>query len=384
MASALAVVVVVATVAALAALDARRKRRAGVGCISRRCSNRRCPTLIVLDDIHLSGHVPSGLAAAARSAAQPPVLIALSYDSSAAGPELVKAVIQLDPGGARTWDLRRLPAEAGAEVVSRVVPDSDRDRLLDVATGADGHPRVLRTRLTEALEQVAEQRLRHAVRMAEQARQGLNPARSAVATEVLDFRNARAERIAAHADDLVASGGCPYKGLARYESADARYFVGRERLTAQLVARLAEDDLVVIVGASGSGKSAVARAGLLAALREGALPGSASWPHVVVIPGRDALVALRQSVDRATADTPLVVLIDQFEELFTACDQEMRTSFVAEVLALRRRGARVVLTLRADYYGHFASHPELSERTGPKTENRTPDHIVHARRLFRS
>src|SRR5690606_24196819 len=72
--------------------------------------------------------------------------------------------------------------------------------------------------------------------------------------------------------DVVA---CPYKGLAAFEAADAELFHGRERLVAELVARLVQADFLAVVGASGSGKSSVVRAGLLPALAQGVLPGSA-------------------------------------------------------------------------------------------------------------
>jgi len=67
---------------------------------------------------------------------------------------------------------------------------------------------------------------------------------------------------------------CPFKGLAPFEAADAEYFFGRERLVAEIIARLVGTPLLGIVGASGSGKSSVLRAGVLPALRAGVLPGS--------------------------------------------------------------------------------------------------------------
>jgi hypothetical protein len=83
------------------------------------------------------------------------------------------------------------------------------------------------------------------------------------------------------------AGRCPYKGLARFEAADADYFCGRERLVASLVARLAVERFVGVIGASGSGKSSRLRAGLLPALAAGALPGSERWPMVMIRPGND-------------------------------------------------------------------------------------------------
>ena len=65
----------------------------------------------------------------------------------------------------------------------------------------------------------------------------------------------------------------------------APWFAGRERITAELVARVAVDRALLLVGASGSGKSSLLRAGLLASLAAGALPGSASWVRIVLRPG---------------------------------------------------------------------------------------------------
>ena len=69
---------------------------------------------------------------------------------------------------------------------------------------------------------------------------------------------------------------CPFKGLAPFDESDAAYYFGRERLVAELVARLVGAPLLGVVGPSGSGKSSVVRAGLMPA-RGGVLPGSESW-----------------------------------------------------------------------------------------------------------
>src|SRR5262249_9982508 len=75
------------------------------------------------------------------------------------------------------------------------------------------------------------------------------------------------------ADSGVTAEGCPWRGLVSYDVDDAPWFAGRERLIAELVARLAGPRLVGVVGPSGSGKSSLVRAGLLAALASGSLPG---------------------------------------------------------------------------------------------------------------
>ncbi len=174
---------------------------------------------------------------------------------------------------------------------------------------------------------------------------------------------------------------CPFPGLASFDVADAPAFFGRERLVAELVARLAGTRLVAIVGPSGSGKSSVARAGLLAALRGGALPGSSSWAQVVVRPGERPVRELARVLLRGTADTDPdsiallldrlvlhagepggpVLLVDQFEEIFTTCaDDEERAAFVELLLDASARGVHVVAALRADYFGHCAAYPRLA------------------------
>ena len=75
-------------------------------------------------------------------------------------------------------------------------------------------------------------------------------------------------------------GACPYKGLATFEASDAALFFGRERLVAELIARLAGARLLAVVGPSGSGKSSVVRAGLVPALVSGVLPVAGGWRTV--------------------------------------------------------------------------------------------------------
>src|ERR1035438_9430398 len=118
-----------------------------------------------------------------------------------------------------------------------------------------------------------------------------------VATEArLTREEAAAWRTSGGLADVGAAGhgprwahGCPYRGLQPFDEADAEVFYGRERLTAELVGRLARQPagtgILVVTGASGAGKSSLLRAGLLPALARGLqLPGSARWPRVVITP----------------------------------------------------------------------------------------------------
>ncbi len=166
---------------------------------------------------------------------------------------------------------------------------------------------------------------------------------------------------------------CPFKGLSAFESSDAEFFCGRERIVSELIARLAEWPLVGILGPSGIGKSSLLRAGVLPALQAGALPDSARWRQVVLRPGehpREELArALGGDLERALKSLDcsgrVVIAIDQLEELFTVCDQESeRSEFLAQLVRATRDANRRVLvlcTLRADFYGRLSVYPEFAE-----------------------
>ncbi len=154
---------------------------------------------------------------------------------------------------------------------------------------------------------------------------------------------------------------CPYKGLARYDAADADLFVGRERLVDELVARLVDERLLVIVGPSGAGKSSLVRAGLVPALAAGALPGSEAWPVAVIVPRDQPATALTA----ALADRPGVLVIDQAEEALLADDGAHLTPFGDGLLVAVAHDTRVVLVLRSDFFGLLAEHSALARRAGP-------------------
>jgi Novel STAND NTPase 1 len=175
-------------------------------------------------------------------------------------------------------------------------------------------------------------------------------------------------------------GECPYPGLDAFGPGQARWFFGREKETGDLLQML-DDALrggcggpVTVVGPSGAGKSSLLGAGLLGGLAEGRLPaaGSDSWPRLVITPGaypsrilREALQACAQARGDDTA-TRTVVVVDQMEEVFTACDDEAeRAEFLAalaDLAAPRSQGgpaALVVLGLRADFFARATAYPVL-------------------------
>jgi WD40 repeat protein len=203
-----------------------------------------------------------------------------------------------------------------------------------------------------------------------------------------------------------AGAPVPYRGLASFQPDDANWFYGRERLTEVLVEQLAGQSasggILVAVGPSGSGKSSLLRAGMIPALRSGALgaPGPDSWPVALFTPGSRPLHALAAQlapftgidagdlVPRLSSDPGkcaellrgrrIVLVVDQFEEVFTACqDEAERRSFIAALCAAGHRdeanddaadaagphaggpAALVVLGLRADFYPHALGYQEL-------------------------
>ncbi len=225
------------------------------------------------------------------------------------------------------------------------------------------------------------------------------------------------------AESLVWSG-CPYLGLVPFGERDARVFYGRGELVAQLVQKLAGRldgaGMLVVAGESGAGKSSLLRAGLMPWLAAGALgPGSERWPRRVIEPagrpvrelamalaevaGADpvsvyrslaaapdeapmlAELAVRAATSRGPAPGPsgpagaaacapprLVLVVDQFEELFTAAGDEEdgraeREGFIAALHAAatvpagphKLPAALVVVAVRADYLGRLIADPTL-------------------------
>ncbi|MCE6994294.1 hypothetical protein LZG04_05625 [Saccharothrix sp. S26] len=222
-------------------------------------------------------------------------------------------------------------------------------------------------------------------------------------------------------------GVCPYRGLAAFQPEDSSWFFGRERSTAALVSRLGSaaetGGIVMLVGASGAGKSSLVRAGVIPSIRDGALglPGSTNWPAVVITPGADPVKELVRQVpeladilDMALAldgmdqdlvasghgpDTFLgqtllgvlrfaaqiraafaayarrhggdrvVVVVDQFEEAFTLCSDESRVQVFVQALHVActpavpggTAPAVVLVGVRADFYGRCLAFPELAD-----------------------
>jgi WD40 repeat protein/transcriptional regulator with XRE-family HTH domain len=196
----------------------------------------------------------------------------------------------------------------------------------------------------------------------------------------------------------------PYGGLSCFQPEDADWFFGREELVDALVSQVAASarrlavgtgrGLIVVVGASGSGKSSLLRAGLIPAVQRGAIDGTGEgdgWSWVLFTPGAEPVAELQRRLSADPAHD-LLVVVDQFEELFTACpDEDQRREFVNRLLALgqERPGRTVVVAgLRADFYGHATRLPGLVGAlqnsqlvVGPMTTTQLRRAIVEPARL---
>lgn len=198
------------------------------------------------------------------------------------------------------------------------------------------------------------------------------------------------------------TGRNPYKGLRSFGESDAEDFFGREDLVDRLVRTLrGGSNLVSLVGPSGSGKSSVMAAGLIPRLRDGAVPGSESWVIARMVPGANPLAEV-EAVVASAADPPtgleklldpgaegngeaatlrvitgsrLLLVIDQFEELFAITDDQPRRKFLGALAsAVAEPGSQitVVLALRADYYDRPLLHPEFAQVFIPGVVNVLP------------
>ncbi|MGJ3250301.1 MAG: caspase family protein [Elainellaceae cyanobacterium] len=204
---------------------------------------------------------------------------------------------------------------------------------------------------------------------------------------------------------------CPYRGLECFEESHAEYFFGRSELTDQLLDQLRSGQFVAVVGASGSGKSSLVRAGLISELRKGQkFSGSDRWRIRLLTPTEHPLkrlaavfvdpdlteleraeqlrraevflndggTGLAQLV-RASLVTPsatgvgprphLLLVIDQFEEIFTLCngptaEQERQQFFNCLIDAIQSadRYLSVVIVLRADFFGKCSLYSNLAQQ----------------------
>ncbi|MEL6930381.1 MAG: caspase family protein, partial [Cyanobacteria bacterium J06600_6] len=188
-------------------------------------------------------------------------------------------------------------------------------------------------------------------------------------------------------------GICPYMGLQAFDEAQSEYFYGRETLVQKLVNQINHQTAIAVVGASGSGKSSAVKAGLMTQLRQGQqIPNSDRWWLGCFRPGNIPVRALAQLLTdgqnreeqaqsqlqiegllyqgeegfvrwlRSRSEPMVVLVIDQFEELYTLAEENDRREFLNLILGAMKHASdrfKLVLTIRADFVSTCLENPEL-------------------------
>ena len=293
---------------------------------------------------------------------------------------------QPPPPGSEVIDLAPLTGSAVRELISSYVGPED----LEAATAlvlreSGGWPGAVLAEALGWLRRVTAAAVQSAAVRTGSSSAELVAARDELSHGVLALRDADARAA------VVRPSVRPWPGLMAYDTSDSLLFAGRERLIAELVARVASSSLVAVVGSSGSGKSSVVKAGLMPALADGVLPGSSSWRQLVMRPGHHpmselARVALggrnRQGespddlgelIERGLRGEAVheqnVLVVDQFEEVWTACaDVAERQQFLDTVAELAVDGRAIVVSvIRSDFLGELADFPALAALVGDGT-----------------
>ncbi len=347
----------------------------------REARDATAPSVVVVDDLEALGEgVVAFLGESTSAIAERLVLVVATFRDVEGLPALASLVEHVDERGDAHRVLPPLDAEAVEQVARLYAGDDVVDLPLESVLRASGgvparvHEAVgewardeARRRLTAAAEYLAAGRIRRSA--------DLGFANNVIALKL--GRLYAAEGMRAGGTDV-----CPYKGLAPFHAEDAAYFFGRERLVGELAARTVGTGLLGVVGASGSGKSSAVMAGLVPSLSAGLLPGSERWRPVAMRPGEHPVRELETALAWAGLvsdggdllagatgiggrDARLVLVIDQFEEVFAPdVDPNEREAFLRTIVGAAAADAErllVVSTLRGDYYGHLAAHPQLAE-----------------------
>jgi CHASE2 domain-containing sensor protein/energy-coupling factor transporter ATP-binding protein EcfA2 len=148
---------------------------------------------------------------------------------------------------------------------------------------------------------------------------------------------------------------CPFRGLYPFRVADQEFFFGREVLIQTFQSKLKEHHFLAVLGASGSGKSSLVLAGLIPALQK----DEPALHLAYMTPSSNPLAQIETSLAKVQGQT-FVLVVDQFEELFTLCiDQAQRQAFIQQLLTLVGQQQRIILTMRADFWGECATYSEL-------------------------
>ena len=183
----------------------------------------------------------------------------------------------------------------------------------------------------------------------------------------------------------------PYKGLKRFNDTDKNLFFGREKLTTKLIEAVNQNNLLLVLGASGSGKSSVVRAGVMTQIDS---RSTNAYEACLFIPNRDPFVSWHRSLLSANQEiftesevefilqgkedtfnqaitllkskhSPWLMVIDQFEELFTICQNlETRRNFIQGMMQIAQDpdpSIKLILTMRSDFIEEFSAYPQFAE-----------------------
>jgi len=188
-----------------------------------------------------------------------------------------------------------------------------------------------------------------------------------------------------HTEPAIPDSLCPYVGLGAFQQGDGARFFGREELVADLLQAVQNQRLITVLGPSGSGKSSVVLAGLLPRMQQNGRwhiypvfkPGSAPLAHLAVLLMPENASAADWTIENlgqfrkddhhltnlinGQITGTAVLVIDQFEETFTLCqDDDERAAFLGNLLQLAQTDSRphiVILTMRTDYESQLSRYP---------------------------
>ena len=211
------------------------------------------------------------------------------------------------------------------------------------------HAPVLRTSFETSAEQLLRTLVNEPAELSEAARAERAQALArldSLAMEALDLRFAA---LARGSTPPPYDARCPFQGLYPFQARDRKFFFGREPLVGRLRSRLDEHPFLAVLGPSGSGKSSLVLAGLLPAL---------GVKSAYLRPGRQPRSALRQALATMPGRRAMIV-VDQFEELFTLCSDECERRAFLDELVGRTAEQRVIVTMRADFWGECALYERL-------------------------
>ena len=322
------------------------------------------PMLVVLDDVDVTAdRVVPAIEQVLPEIDRRPALVVCVVGDADASADVAELVARVDRDGDGHRRLSPLgPAEVQAIVDLYAGDAAGEVSVESVLRASGGVPDRVHELMSEWAEREAARRLEAAAeylsaeRVERQA--GLD-----FANNVIGLKLARLYTATPDARDL-APGTCPYKGLASFEDDDSRFFFGREQLVGELAARTVGAGMLAVIGASGSGKSSVLAAGLVPSLRAGLLPGSDRWRVASMRPGEHPAAELDEALAaKRDGDERLVLVVDQFEELFAPAVSEAERSACVDALTSLAADAErhvVVIGMRADFYGHCAVYPELA------------------------